>query len=101
MLTKIVRLFGRECHAPKSVIRFIDKLEQYHNRHPEDLCEPETEDREVVACLKDAFLGEGWYCAMPMNGRQVNTVILDNILYKHCEAYRKECAKRSEKRKKL
>ena len=44
----------------------------------------ETADR-----LCDVFLGADWYTAMPMNTKQVNTIILDNILRIHSKEFRK------------
>lgn len=57
--------------------------------HPDELCPPITEPQLVVDCLCDVFLGADWYTALPLNTKQVNTVILDEILRKHSKEFRK------------
>lgn len=48
-----------------------------------------TDAQLVVNCLCDLFLGEDWYVTDPLCNGQVNTIILDSILYKYCPEYRK------------
>lgn len=48
---------------------------------------PETDAQTVVNCLCDLLLGGEWYCTVICND-QVNTVILDEILYRYCKEYR-------------
>lgn len=43
-----------------------------------------TEPQEVVNCLKNVFLGEDWYCTDPLCTGQINSIILDEILYYKC-----------------
>lgn len=52
-----------------------------------------SEETEItikdVVDICDVFLGADWYTAMPMNTKQVNTIILDNILRIHSKEFRK------------
>lgn len=79
------------------MIKFIENLEEFNRENEEkpigeqDICPPVTDAQLVVDCLCDLFLGEDWYVVTPIHTTQVNTVILDEILYKHCREYRKLC----------
>ena len=86
----------------KDIQKFIDSLkanaaEQAKKPWGEREMMPiPTEPQLVVSCLIDVFLGEDWYVVDPISTKQVNTLALDEILYKHCKAYRKE-VKRQQK----
>lgn len=90
-----MKLFKRNAKSiSKNVANFISRLETAYKVEMDkpwrerNIMPVETEAQEVVNCLCDVFLGENWYVAVSMNQKQVNTVILDNILYKYCAAYR-------------
>lgn len=70
----------REEYLKKQMQMPIDKRNIYPN------C---TDAQLVVNCLCDLFLGENWYVVDPLCNGQVNTIILDNILYEYCPEYRK------------
>ncbi len=77
-------MFGRKKKPESENIRkFVDILYQFEMEHPDELCPPITEPQLVVDCLCDVFLGTDWYTALPLNTKQVNTIILDEILRKH------------------
>lgn len=81
----------------KSVRQFIDKLLEHQNKENKkpyferDICPMTTDAQLVVECLCDIFLGEDWYVTFPLHTTQVNTCILDEILYNYCKEYRKYC----------
>ena len=85
----------RDKNISTSVLEFInilkdfDEVEQKKPYRERDICPPSTDPQLVVDCLADVFLGEDWYVSMPICNGQVNTVILDNILYKYYTPYRK------------
>lgn len=49
---------------------------------------------EAITILKDFFLGENWYIALPVGHNQANTIIVDNILSKFPKQYKKFCKER-------
>ena len=75
--------------------KILDDFNAENKKKPymkRELCPPPTNPQLVVDCLCDLLLGEDWYVTMPLGVGQVNTVILDNILFKYCKEYRKmEC----------
>lgn len=73
----------------KSIQTFVDALYQFEKEHPDELCPPETEAQLVIDCLRDVFLGVDWYTVLPGNQKQVNTIILDQILTQYSSEYRK------------
>ena len=84
---------------PDSIQAFIDKLEAHNeeeNRKPimeRDICPIATEPQEALQILCDLFLGEKWYVGFPLGVKQVNTLIVDEILYKYSRQYRKAVKK--------
>lgn len=85
-------------------IKILDDFNKENSKKPwgeREICPPETEAQLVVNCLCDLFLGEDWYVNLPVNAKQVNTVILDNILYKHCKAYRKEFNRKKKRKNRI
>lgn len=86
---------------PKSAINFINRLKDHdkERKEPVILDVINTKSQEVVNVLCDLFLGENWYVVDPLSTEQVNTLILDNILYKYSHIYRKEVKKYKKERK--
>lgn len=73
-------------------IDFINECEKNELQKPledRNICPPAVESQLVINCLCDLFLGEDWYVCLPLGQNQVNTCILDEILYKYCRDYRK------------
>lgn len=69
----------------------LDDFNEDNKKKPymeRELCPPPTNPQLVVDCLCDLLLGEDFYVSMPLCTKQVNTVILDNILSKYCKEYR-------------
>ena len=60
------------------------------NEDPDNLCDPPLDPQEALQFLCDYLLGEDWYVAMPESQKQVNSAIVDGILYKYSKRYRKE-----------
>lgn len=84
-----------------SIRKFVDILYQFEKENPDELFPPGIEPQLVVDCIRDTFLRADWYTVMPLGTKQVNTIILDEILRKHSKEYkklvnekRKECATR-------
>lgn len=73
----------------KNIQEFVDVLYKFELENPDELCPPGTNPQLVVDCLCDVFLGTGWYIVMPVNTKQANTVILNEILRKHSKEFRK------------
>lgn len=84
-----------------TVQKFIDLIEKHYKEENKkswrerDICLPTTEAQLVVSCLCDVFLGEDWYVTFPLHTTQVNTCILDEILYKYYKPYRKYVDKKN------
>lgn len=88
-------IFGRKRKMTRSIRKFVYRMEEYE---AEELRKPYgernifcdgTDAQEVVNCLCELFLGEDWYSSGAISNAQVNTEILDRILYKYCAEYRK------------
>ena len=84
---------------PDSIQVFIDNLKAHNeeeNRKPirgRDICPIATEPQEALQILCDLFLGEKWYVGFPLGVKQVNTLIVDEILFKYSRQYRKAVKK--------
>lgn len=92
---------------PKSMQAFIHKLKAHNDEESSkpimerDICPIPTEPQEALQILCDLFLGESWCVGFPLGVNQVNTLIVDEILYKHSRQYRREVKKyKKEMRKK-
>lgn len=87
-------IFGRKRKMTRSIREFVWRMQEYEEaelrkpwRERNIFCDG-TDAQEVVNCLCELFLGEDWYSGC-MSNAQVNTEILDNILYRYCTEYRK------------
>lgn len=84
---------------PDSIQVFIGKLKAHNEeekRKPimdRDICPIATEPQEALQILCDLFLGEKWYVGFTLGVKQVNTLIVDEILYKYSRQYRKAVKK--------
>lgn len=67
---------------------YIDWLKE--NDDPNNLCDPPLEPQLAVQFLCDYLLGEDWYVVMPESTKQVNSVIVYEILQKYSKDFRKE-----------
>ncbi len=82
-------MFGRNKKKPsENIKKFVDQLYQFEKEHPDELCPMETDPQFVVDCLCDVFLATDWYTSMPVNTKQVNTIILDHILKEWSKEFR-------------
>ena len=75
-------------------VSFTEWLKLENAKDPDNILPPELDFEKAIYFLKNYLLGEDWYVVCPMSQNQINTVILDNILYKYCKDYRKSCKKR-------
>lgn len=78
-------------------MNYIDWLKA--NDDPINLCDPPLEPQEAVNFLCDYLLGEDWYVVMPESTKQVNSVIVFEILEKYSKRFRKELKKDERERK--
>lgn len=84
---------------PKLVVEFISKLKKRREDQmkllPEerDIFPIETNAQDAINILCQGLLGEDWYIVDPIGNSQVNTLIVDEILYKYNKKYRKEANK--------
>lgn len=92
-----MNIFKKRKHNEKlseNMLKYIElneNFEREENKKPErerEILPPSTDAQLVVNCLCDLFLGEDWYVVDPISTGQINTLILDEILYKHSKAYR-------------
>ena len=60
------------------------------NKEPNNLCDPPLDPQLALQFLCDYLLGEDWYVVMPESQKQVNSAIVDEILFKYSKQYRKE-----------
>lgn len=84
---------------PDSIQAFIDKLKAHNDEANakvimrSNIFPVSTEPQEALQILCDLFLGEKWYVGFPLGVKQVNTLIVDEILYKYSRQYRKSVKK--------
>lgn len=87
---------------PKLVVEFINRLKKRREDQmkllPEerDIFPIATNAQDAINILCQGLLGEDWYIVDPIGNSQINTLIVDEILYKYNKEYRKE-AKRYRK----
>ena len=67
------------------------------NKEPDNLCDPPLDPQLALQFLCDYLLGEDWYVVMPESQKQVNSTIVDEILFKYSKQYRKEVKEYSKK----
>ena len=67
------------------------------NKEPDNLCDPSLDPQLALQFLCDYLLGEDWYVVMPESQKQVNSAIVDEILFKYSKQYRKEVKEYSKK----
>ena len=69
----------------------MERFTEWMNKHRNKNCTtPELEAQEAIRFLKNYLLGEDWYVADPMNQKQCNAIIVENILHKCSIYYKKE-----------
>lgn len=87
---------------PNLVVEFINRLKKRREDQMKllpkerDIFPIETSAQDAINILCQGLLGEDWYIVDPIGNSQVNTLIVDEILYKYNKEYRKE-AKRYRK----
>ena len=89
----------RRKRLSKNMKQFTKLLDDYYTEESKkplgerNIYPPSTNAQLVVDCLTDLILGADWYIPDPITVGQVNTYILDQILYKYCKQYRNLCKK--------
>ena len=93
----------RRRRLSQNMKRFIKLLDDHYDKESKkplgerNIYPPPTNAQLVVDCLTDLILGDDWYIPDPVTTGQVNTYILDQILYKYCKEYRNLPKKKSNK----
>ena len=67
------------------------------NKESGNLCDPPLDPQLALQFLCDYLLGEDWHVVMPESQKQVNSAIVDEILFKYSKQYRKEVKEYSKK----
>ncbi len=79
------------CKPGQRIKEWCERIRKEEIENKNFIWVPSTSDYEVVECLVELFLGEGWYAEGGWTSPpQVNTIILDEILNKYCRDYRKK-----------
>lgn len=86
-LTGNMKTFVRQ--NEEYAIKQCEKPRDKRNLYPQA-----TDAQLVVDVLTDLILGEDWYVTDPLGAGQVNTLILDEILYRYNKDYRTICKKK-------
>lgn len=75
-----------------------EKLTEWLDNSPDyGIFAPPMDAQTAVNFLQRYLLGEKWYCVDPVSNKQINTVIVYEILFKYSRAFRKELRKRNGK----
>ena len=82
-------LFKRKKKASNTFTKWLDKNWDKDNMFP-----PELESQEAIYILVDYLLGEDYYFVNPLNTKQGNVEIVNDILYKYSKEYRDEYKER-------
>ena len=63
-------------------VNMMDKFVESKKMGPMSLCPEETDPQEAIDILKDFILGKEYYVVDPINGKQANTYIVNDIMRK-------------------
>ena len=86
----------------KKFIEDIEKYNEENNKKPyaeRNIYPQGTGAQFVVNCLCDLFLGEDWCISDPLPNCQVNTIILEEILYKYNKEFRRYIKSKQKERR--
>lgn len=75
---------------------FAKWLKKEFEKDKGNLLPPKLDDRQALLFLQTYLLGEDWYVVSPLTHEQVNTELVNDILYKYSKKYRKEYKKELE-----
>lgn len=93
-------MFQKKKKPESSAIKkYVNDLYTWGATNPDQLFPFEVDAQFVVECLKEAFLGPDWYCALPCSQKQVNNIILNHILSAHSREFRRYISERNEQEK--
>ena len=70
---------------------FTEWLTNELYKDSENMLPPKLSDKQALVFLREYLLGSDWCVIDPISQEQVNTMLVDNILYKYSKKYRKEC----------
>lgn len=70
---------------------FTEWLADGRSKDSENMLPPKLSDKQALAFLREYLLASDWCVIDPISQEQVNTMLVDNILYKYSKKYRKEC----------
>ena len=65
-------------------------IEWYNEQPNYGIFCPPMSNSTFIAYIMDYLLGENWFSVNPVNGEQLNTEILFEVLEKYSKRYRKE-----------
>lgn len=69
---------------------FTEWILQEKAKDEDNLFPPSLEPQLALDFLREYILGEDWYSVNPISTAQINTEVVDEILYKCSKRYRKE-----------
>ena len=72
---------------------FVEWVLQEKSKDKDNLFPPPLEPQLALDFLREYILGEDWYSVNPIPTVQINTEVVDEILYKCSKRYRKEVKK--------
>lgn len=74
----------------KQKMTFTEWLLQETAKDEDNILPPPLEPQLALNFLREYILGEDWYSANPVPTAQINTEVVEEILYKCSKRYRKE-----------
>lgn len=74
----------------KQNITFTEWFLQEKAKDEDNILPPPLEPQLALNFLREYILGEDWYSANPVSTAQINTEVVEEILYKYSKRYRKE-----------
>ena len=83
----------------KQKMTFTEWLLQETVKDEDNILPPPLEPQQALNFLREYILGEDWYSANPVPTAQINTEVVEEILYKCSKQYRKEVKEYRKQRK--
>lgn len=78
---------------------FTEWFLQEKSKDKDNIFPPSLEPQLALNFLREYILGEDWYSLNPISTVQINTEVVDEILYKCSKRYRKELKKYNKQRR--
>lgn len=87
---KLLPLQMRSKENLKQKMTFTEWFLQETAKDEDNILPPPLEPQLALNFLREYILGEDWYSANPVPTSQINSEVVDEILYKCSKRYRKE-----------